>query len=119
MAALVKSICVALIAAVLVAAIVPPADAALSCGSVISYLGPCLPYVTNRGALGSCCGGVKGLYGAARTTADRQAVCGCLKSLAGSYGRGINLSKAAGLPKTCGVNVPYKISPSTDCSRVR
>ncbi|KAK4381724.1 Non-specific lipid-transfer protein 2 [Sesamum angolense] len=65
----------------------------------------------------SCCSGVKGLYGAAKTTPDRQSVCSCLKSLAGSY-KDVDLSKAAGLPVQCGVNIPYKISPSTDCSKV-
>lgn len=116
MAAFTKAMCLVFIAAVLVASVAPPAEAAIGCGTVISYLAPCLPYVTNRGPLGGCCGGVKGLYGAAKTTPDRQAVCGCLKSLAASYG-GVNLGKAAGLPKQCGVNIPYKISPSTDCSK--
>ncbi|KAL0338079.1 UNVERIFIED_CONTAM: Non-specific lipid-transfer protein 2 [Sesamum angustifolium] len=96
----------------------PAAEAALSCGTVISYLSPCLPYVTDQGPLGGCCGGVKGLYGAAKTTPDRQTACNCLKSLARSYKR-VNLSKAAGLPEQCGVNIPYKISPSTDCSKVK
>ncbi|KAG8377126.1 hypothetical protein BUALT_Bualt09G0136000 [Buddleja alternifolia] len=119
MAAMTKATCIVFITAVLVAAVAPPAEAAISCGSVIQYVSPCLSYVTNRGPLASgCCNGVKGLYGAARTTPDRQAVCGCLKSLAGSYS-GINYGKAAGLPGQCGVNIPYKISPSTDCSRVR
>ncbi|KAI3473095.1 hypothetical protein Pfo_030387 [Paulownia fortunei] len=118
MAALIKAMCVALIAAVLVVAVAPPAEAAISCGTVISYVSSCLPYVTNRGPLGGCCGGVKGLYGAAKTTPDRQSVCSCLKSLAASYS-GVNLVKAAGLPKQCGVNIPYQISPSTDCSKVR
>ncbi|KAL1545401.1 tyrosine protein phosphatase, variant 2 [Salvia divinorum] len=116
MASITKAMCVALIAAVLVAAAAPPAEAGLGCGQVVSYLSSCLPYVTNRGPLGRCCGGVSGLYGAARNTPDRQAACTCLKSLAGSYS-GINLNKAAGLPKQCGVNIPYKISPTTDCAK--
>ncbi|KAG6433697.1 hypothetical protein SASPL_105312 [Salvia splendens] len=118
MASMTKALCVALVAAVLVASAAPAAEAALGCGQVISYLRSCLPYVTNRGPLGGCCGGVKSLYSAAKTTPDRQATCTCLKSLAGSYS-GVNLNKAAGLPKQCGVNIPYKISPSTDCAKVR
>ncbi|XP_057789448.1 non-specific lipid-transfer protein 2-like [Salvia miltiorrhiza] len=118
MAATTKAMCVALIAAVLVAAAAPPAEAAIGCGTVISYLSPCLPYVTNRGPLAGCCGGVKGLFNVAKSTPDLQAVCRCLKSLGGSY-NGVNLGKAAGLPQQCGVNIPYKISPSTDCSKVR
>ncbi|KAL8463473.1 hypothetical protein ACS0TY_034209 [Phlomoides rotata] len=118
MAALQKAMCVALIVAVLVAAIAPPAEAAMNCGTVAGSLSGCITYVTNKGPLGGCCGGVKGLYGQAKTTPDRQAVCTCLKSLARSY-PGIDYNKAAGLPKTCGVNIPYKISPSTDCSKIR
>ncbi|KAG6395483.1 hypothetical protein SASPL_146128 [Salvia splendens] len=118
MAGVMKFLCSVLIAAALIAAIAPPSEAAISCGTVISYLQACLPYVTNRGPLGRCCGGVKGLYGAAKTTPDRQAVCTCLKSLAGSTS-GVNFGKAAGLPSQCGVSIPYKISPSTDCSKVK
>lgn len=111
-----KAMCILLIAAVLVAALPPPTEAAIGCSQVISYLGPCLPYVTNRGPLGGCCGGVKRLYGAAKTTPDRRSICDCLKSLAASYS-GVNFGKAAGLPKQCAVSIPYKISPSTDCSK--
>ncbi|KAH6770283.1 hypothetical protein C2S52_015086 [Perilla frutescens var. hirtella] len=118
MAGIVKSLCTVLIAAMLIAAVAPPSEAAIGCGSVVSYLNPCLPYVTGKGPLGKCCGGVKGLYSAAKTTPDRQSVCSCLKSLAGSYS-GVSLNKAAGLPGQCGVSIPYKISPSTDCSTVK
>nr|AAK01293.1 lipid transfer protein [Avicennia marina] len=111
-----KSMCIIVVVAVLAAWVVPHGEAAISCGTVASKLAPCIPYVTNRGPLGGCCGGVKSLYGLARTTPDRQSVCGCLKSLASSYN--VNLGKAAGLPGQCGVNIPYKISPSTDCSKV-
>ncbi|KAL8479461.1 hypothetical protein ACS0TY_026379 [Phlomoides rotata] len=113
MAGLMKFMCMMLIVA---AAVAPPAEATIGCGAVVSYLNPCLNYVTGKGPIGGCCGGVKGLYAAAKTTSDKQAVCGCLKSLAGSY-PGVNLGKAAGLPGQCGVNIPYKISPSTDCSK--
>ncbi|GER55721.1 non-specific lipid-transfer protein [Striga asiatica] len=114
MAGQVKSLYAALIAAVLLAAVMPPPAAALGCGTVISYLSPCLPYVTGRGPIGKCCNGVKGLYAAAKTTTDRQTVCTCLKNIGSSTG-GVNYNKAAGLPIRCGVNLPYKISPSTNC----
>ncbi|KAK4381720.1 Non-specific lipid-transfer protein 2 [Sesamum angolense] len=85
----------------------------------ISYVKSCIQYVTGKGPLGSgCCNGVKGLYSVAKTTSDRQSVCNCLKSIAAST-PGVNLGTAAGLPGKCGVNIPYKISPSTDCSRVQ
>ncbi|KAL0456412.1 UNVERIFIED_CONTAM: Non-specific lipid-transfer protein 2 [Sesamum latifolium] len=116
MAGTIKPMFVVLIAVVSIMSVVPEGEAAVSCGTVVSYLNPCLPYVTGSGALGGCCAGIKGLYGAAQTTADRQSVCNCLKSLAGEVS-GVNLGKAAGLPSQCGLSIPYKISPSTDCSK--
>ncbi|TJX43194.1 hypothetical protein E8P77_30485, partial [Soehngenia saccharolytica] len=60
----------------------PHAEAAVSCGQVATSLAPCLNYL--RGSVNApssgCCGGVKSLYNAAQTTADRQAACKCLKS---------------------------------------
>ncbi|KAF3627086.1 Non-specific lipid-transfer protein 1 [Capsicum annuum] len=107
-----KIACVVLLCMVVVA----PHAEALTCGQVQSRMTPCLPYLTGSGPLGRCCGGVKGLLGAAKTPADRKTVCTCLKSAAGSIG-GINVRKAAGLPNMCGVNIPYQISPSTDCTK--
>ncbi|KAL0413789.1 UNVERIFIED_CONTAM: Non-specific lipid-transfer protein 2 [Sesamum radiatum] len=118
MAVTIKATFVVLIAVVSIMSVVPEGEAEIGCGAVVSYLNPCLPYVTGSGALGECCSGVKGLYGAAQTTADKQSVCNCLKSLAASV-TGVNLDKAAGLPSQCGLNIPYKISPSTDCSKVQ
>ncbi|PIN00306.1 hypothetical protein CDL12_27191 [Handroanthus impetiginosus] len=117
MARMMKSIMsMVLIATVVVSAVAPLAEAAISCGTVVSYLNPCLPYMTDKGSLGGCCNGVKGLYEVAKTTPDKQSVCNCLKSLAGSY-FDVNLDKVARLPSQCGVNIPYKISPSTDCAK--
>ncbi|KZV40868.1 hypothetical protein F511_22807 [Dorcoceras hygrometricum] len=113
-----KSVCVVLVVVLaLVVALAPGGEGAIGCGTVIQDLNPCLPYVTGQGPLGGCCSGVRSLYAAARTTADRQAVCGCLKSVAQAYSRYI--SKAASLPGQCGVSIPYKISPSTNCASVK
>ncbi|TMW82907.1 hypothetical protein EJD97_003962 [Solanum chilense] len=98
--------------------VVAPHGEALSCGQVTSGLAPCLPYLQGKGPLGGCCSGVKGLLGAAKTPADRKAACTCLKSAASAI-KGIDVGKAAGIPSACGVNIPYKISPSTDCSKVQ
>ncbi|PHT36027.1 Non-specific lipid-transfer protein 1 [Capsicum baccatum] len=100
---------------VLCMVVAAPHAEALTCGQVAGDLAACLPYLQGQGPLGGCCGGVKGLLGAAKTPADRKTACTCLKSAANAI-KGINLSKAAGLPAACGVNIPYKISPSTDCS---
>ncbi|KAL0377105.1 UNVERIFIED_CONTAM: Non-specific lipid-transfer protein 2 [Sesamum calycinum] len=117
MVGLIKLMSTVLVAAVLASAIVPGTEATIGCGAVLLTLSPCIAYVTDQGPLGGCCGGVKSLYAAATTTADRQSVCSCLESLARSASN-IDLAKAAGLPRQCGLNIPYKISPSVDCSKV-
>ncbi|KAG2289869.1 hypothetical protein Bca52824_049473 [Brassica carinata] len=58
----------------------------------------------------ACCTGVSKLNSIARTTPDRQQACRCLKTAASALGSGLNAGRAAGLPKACGVNVPFPIS---------
>ncbi|XP_016487444.2 non-specific lipid-transfer protein 1 [Nicotiana tabacum] len=97
----------------------PHADAAISCGQVVTRLSPCISYVRQGGAIPApCCSGIKALNSQATTTPDRQATCNCIKSAAASI-NGINFSLAGSLPSKCGVNLPYKISPSIDCSTVQ
>ncbi|KAK4418845.1 Non-specific lipid-transfer protein [Sesamum alatum] len=106
---------------VVVALASPQAEAAISCGTVASDLSPCINYVMYGGAGAppdTCCTGIKTLYNQATTTADRQAVCGCLKSVAGQASPTM-IGTAAALPGKCGVSIPYQISPSTDCSKVQ
>ncbi|KAL5550618.1 hypothetical protein UlMin_000794 [Ulmus minor] len=111
--ALAKLACVVLMVMVLAS---PIAQATITCGQVSSGLAPCINYLKVGGAVpAACCNGVRGLNAAAKTTADRQAACRCLQSAATSI-RGINFSLASGLPGKCGVNVPYKLSPSTNCN---
>ena len=110
-----------LIGLILVASSVPRGgEAALTCGQVSGKVLPCLNYLKNGGPAPppNCCNGIRDLNNAAKTTADRQTACRCLKSTAGSV-PGLNYGLAAALPGKCGVNVPYKIGPSTDCARVR
>lgn len=109
-----KSMSTMAVAVIFVAWAIPQGDA-IDCTVVVQYLNPCLPYLTDQGALGGCCSGVKDLYDAAKTPEDRQSVCSCLKSIYGLYST-VDMSKASGLPGECGVSVPYKISPSIDCS---
>ncbi|XP_010253092.1 PREDICTED: non-specific lipid-transfer protein 1-like [Nelumbo nucifera] len=94
-------------------------DAGISCGQVTSQLAPCITYLVRGGAVSPlCCRGVRGLSASARTTRDRRTACGCIKSASAGI-RGLKLALAASLPGRCRVRIPYKISPSTDCSRVR
>ncbi|XP_059318660.1 non-specific lipid-transfer protein 1-like [Lycium ferocissimum] len=96
------------------------ADAAITCSTVLNGLIPCLSFVVNGGKVPpTCCRGIKSLYGVAKTTKDRQSVCSCLK-IASSSVSGINFKNAAALPGKCGVkNIPFKISPKADCSKVK
>ncbi|KAK9986289.1 hypothetical protein SO802_031240 [Lithocarpus litseifolius] len=54
----------------------------------------------------------------ANITPDRLAACNCLKTAASEIS-GLNTTLVANLPKNCGVNIPYKMSTSTDCSKVK
>ena len=103
-------------------ATIPKAEAAVTCGQVVNKLTPCISYIMSGGSTvpAECCNGVRTLYSMAQTTPDRQAVCTCIKNAVTSSGFSYsnnNLNLAAGLPKKCGVNIPYQISPSTDCSK--
>ncbi|KAL2337628.1 hypothetical protein Fmac_012074 [Flemingia macrophylla] len=87
----------------------------VNCGQVASAVTPCLSYIRSGGApAAACCSGVRSLNNAASNTKDRRAACKCLKNLAGSV-TGLNANNAASLPGKCGVNIPYKISTSTNC----
>ncbi|EXC23821.1 Non-specific lipid-transfer protein [Morus notabilis] len=110
----VKIACVVVIAMVVVAA---PAAEALSCGAVSSNLAPCINYAkSGLGPVpGGCCTGIRNVNSMARTSKDRQDACRCLQNAATAI-KGLKLNVIAGLPSKCGVNIPYKISPSTNCN---
>ncbi|KAD0455671.1 hypothetical protein R6Q59_027156 [Mikania micrantha] len=111
--------CIVVLLVVLQALTVREAEA-VTCGEVVSAIAPCLGYLRNGGSPTTvCCNGIRELLrNKARTTTDRRSICNCLKSASSSY-RGVSGSYAASLPGKCGVNVPYKISPSTDCNRIQ
>ncbi|OIC51710.1 hypothetical protein A7L55_19770 [Acinetobacter baumannii] len=94
-------------------------SAGVSCGTVTSDLAPCVGYLTSGTGKPTpgCCGGVKKLAGLANTTPARRAVCSCLKS---AYSQFPNVKSAAvtGLPGSCGVNLPFKISLQTNCNTI-
>ncbi|KAJ0650945.1 putative plant non-specific lipid-transfer protein/Par allergen [Helianthus annuus] len=97
--------------------VVAPYAEALSCSDVVSKLSPCINYLQNGGSVPTaCCNGVKGLNAAAKLTADKKTACGCMKNAYHSMS-GIKADIALGLPKKCGVNIPYKISMSTNCNK--
>ncbi|KAL4587211.1 hypothetical protein LXL04_000078 [Taraxacum kok-saghyz] len=95
------------------------AEGAVTCQLVVSSLTPCASYLTRGGqAPNACCSGIQSLYKAATTTTDRQTACRCMEQAANMV-PGINLGAASSLPGKCGVTIPYKISPTTDCSKVQ
>ncbi|KAI3437474.1 uncharacterized protein J3R85_005233 [Psidium guajava] len=112
-----RLVCVTLLCLVAAASV---AEAAVTCGQVASSLAPCIPYArSGRGPVpGGCCNGIRSLNNAARTTPDRQATCRCLKSAAAGIS-GINYGVVASIPGKCGVSIPYKISPNTNCNSVK
>ncbi|XP_043717847.1 non-specific lipid-transfer protein 1-like [Telopea speciosissima] len=95
------------------------AEATMTCSEVDKKLSACLNYLRKGSSVSSsCCKGVKSLNFATKTIADRQATCRCLKSAYSSIS-GINLSYASKLPSAYGVKLHYKISTSTNCSKVK
>ncbi|KAI3819132.1 hypothetical protein L1987_12956 [Smallanthus sonchifolius] len=110
-----KVLCM-MVACMVVAA---PYAEALTCGDVVRKLSPCLDYLKHGGKVSSsCCKGVKGLNAAAKTTSEKKTACGCMKNAYKSIS-GIKADNALGLPKKCDVDIPYKISPNTDCNKVK
>ncbi|KAL4387773.1 hypothetical protein GQ457_09G012760 [Hibiscus cannabinus] len=96
-----------------------PSAQAITCGQVTSSLAPCIGYLRTGGTVPPpCCNGIRSLNSAAKTTPDRQTACNCIKTASAAIS-GINFGLAAGLPGKCGVNIPYKISPRTDCKSVK
>lgn len=104
--------------AVVVLVVGPPHTAeAITCGQVQGNLASCINYLRNGGRPPpACCNGVRNTVNSARTTADRQAVCNCLKQAAGRV-PGVKPQFAQSLPPLCRVFIPYKISLSTNCAR--
>ncbi|KAE8728117.1 Non-specific lipid-transfer protein B [Hibiscus syriacus] len=99
----------------------PMATTALTCGDVVGLAAGCIGYLQNRGGRRpsrGCCNGVHYLNRRARTTRDRRTVCRCLQNTARRIS-GVNYRLAESLPAKCGVRIPFKISLSTNCNRVR
>ncbi|KAI5429139.1 hypothetical protein KIW84_033948 [Lathyrus oleraceus] len=94
------------------------ANGAQSCGQVQLTVAPCIGYLRRPGPSvpAPCCNGVRTVFNLAKTVSDRQANCRCLKSTSLSL-PGLNLPALADLPRKCGVNVPYKVSPTIDCNK--
>ena len=110
-----KLLCMVVLCMVLAAPLTT--EAGLPCNQIASKLASCVNFLTKGGIpLPVCCTGVRNIVSASKTTPDRQDACKCLKSIATGV-KGINYNNAASLPGKCKVNIPYKISPNTDCAK--
>ncbi|WJX67344.1 hypothetical protein P8452_51819 [Trifolium repens] len=90
-----------------------------SCESVNDHLKPCLTYLAGMTYKPRplCCQGAKNIVLLASTSfEDKWLACNCVKTLAQ-----ILMPKAQqnaiDLPKKCGVQFPFEISATIDCSR--
>ncbi|KAK1428066.1 hypothetical protein QVD17_16893 [Tagetes erecta] len=114
-----KKVSCMLVLLVLLVAMTTPEVEAVTCGQVTGAIAPCLGYLRNGGNPPKiCCDGLKSGLKSYGSPADLKAICICLKSSSSSY-RGVSGIYAAMLPGKCDINVPYKISPSTDCNRIQ
>ncbi|KAG5591797.1 hypothetical protein H5410_042311 [Solanum commersonii] len=96
-------------------------DATITCNLVYSSLEPCLGYVLGGELIVSpeCCNGIRSLHRAARTIADRQIYCRCLKNTVGPNAAPTRISRAIKLPAICNVNYFVKVTPDIDCSKLK
>lgn len=108
----------AVLLAMLLVAGAPHATSTISCSDVYSLLYPCLGYFQDddNPPSADCCNGIKSVLAMAKTGTDRRTTCSCLKTAASGVS-GENIALASALPAKCGVSVPYKISPSTNCAK--
>ncbi|CAN6163806.1 unnamed protein product [Urochloa humidicola] len=92
------------------------APASISCSGVLNDLSLCLDFLQGDAdePNARCCQGVKRIFAAADTTAERQATCKCLKSAFNLVDADLYATQT--LTGDCGVPLSYNISPDTDCS---
>ncbi|CAN4126111.1 unnamed protein product [Withania somnifera] len=97
--------------------IAPASEGAISCGTVLSTIKPCISYLQGTGGKPPqpCCAGCQSLASSTSTTPDRQAACTCLKNA--SQKINVNAQLAQSLPQNCGISLSFPISTSVDCTK--
>ncbi|GAU35415.1 hypothetical protein TSUD_160660 [Trifolium subterraneum] len=93
-------------------------NANLSCGEMHHKTSPCVGFIQNidSSVPAPCCEGIKTMYDNAKTPADHQDVCRCLKPTLQNIPR-LNLDALANLAGNCGVDLHYKFTPDIDCDK--
>lgn len=97
----------ALVLCILVTA--PPLNHAMKCDEVMAAVAPCTEYVASR-PTEACCRGMQTVSNAENTTANRQAICNCLKESGGSL-----VDRSAILHADCGIKENFPIA-TINCS---
>ncbi|KAK9985670.1 hypothetical protein SO802_030621 [Lithocarpus litseifolius] len=64
----------------------------------------------------ACCEGIKAFNSASNTTQDHRAACSSIMDGLSKF-LGINYELVGTLPETYGTTCPYKITPTTNCSK--
>ncbi|PON37680.1 Lipid transfer protein/Par allergen [Parasponia andersonii] len=111
---------VALVAALMLLAAPSRVDAAsnITCEQVTTWLTPCISYGVFGGTVApECCQGIKDLNAAYHTKDDIRAACTCIQDGAAMI-PGIDYDRINNIPGLCGTSCPYKVYPSTNCSKV-
>ncbi|XP_059459292.1 non-specific lipid-transfer protein A-like [Corylus avellana] len=93
---------------------------ATSCAEVTNDLGPCLGFIKGKvnKPPAACCDGARQLKKAAKTKADRQAICECIKKAVSGIGK-FDSNRIPQLVKDCNIDIKLPpISRNTDCSKV-
>ncbi|XP_062079570.1 non-specific lipid-transfer protein 8-like [Humulus lupulus] len=103
---------------VLLFLVVAASEAAITCSDVINDLRPCVSYLVSGAGKppAACCAGVSTLASASASSADKKTACECIKNSAKNIKLKADLAQA--LPKNCGINLPFAVSPNTDCSKI-
>ncbi|KAI4307545.1 hypothetical protein L6164_030721 [Bauhinia variegata] len=93
--------------------------ATLTCDEVTIWLTPCISYAVMGGNVSSlCCQGVYTINAAYKNADDRRAACQCIKDKAAKI-PGIDYNRINEIPAKCNTTCPYKVYPSTDCSKLK
>ncbi|GMN23365.1 hypothetical protein TIFTF001_000106 [Ficus carica] len=92
-------------------------DATLTCEQVTEWLTPCIPYGVYGGTVApECCSGIYKLNAAYKSNDDIRAACTCIQDGAAAIPL-LDYDRINEIPGLCGTSCPYKVYPSTNCSR--
>ncbi|KAK3188783.1 hypothetical protein Dsin_028344 [Dipteronia sinensis] len=91
--------------------------ARITCGTVSSKAAACVPYASGKARAPSpkCCSNLRQLAGLVKNVGDKKAICQCLKDAGKSMG--IQDRYLTKIPRACNINVGFRVSASTDCSK--